>query len=703
MLEILRNLLSGPEKHKLDRLQQRFDDPEQFAQIVSHVLPEAINHCSKQSKQLNSELLPLIEEAVKVSVKRDIHVFADALFPVMGPAIRKSMTEALRQMVQSINQALEHSFSWKGIQWRFEAWRSGQSFAEIVLLHSLVYRVEQVFLIHKKTGILLQHAALTAVQHQDADLVSAMLTAIQDFVNDSFHTDGSFHAEGSSNVKAEQSLNQINMGEFSIWIEQGPDAVIAGAIRGNAPESLRQVFITTLENIHHQQAEALQNFTGDNTPFVPLEEQLKACLRSQYQAKKKKISWMTWGFMGGLLVAAIALLFFNFQVAQHWQNYVQLIKSEPGLVITDASKEGDSYVIRGLRDPLARQTEEILSSHPFTTEQVKHYFQPYQSLSDEFILQRAIKRLQAPEGIEIQVKQGELIVSGRVRSSWITELKAQSHTIAGVNKLNIKQLTPVIDLSKLKLPDTVRLTVEGEKVLASGRAPYEWVTTARAKIEKISGVKHYDDSQLHIDIDLSSLQAPEGVVMQLNKGLLTITGQAPNHWIKNLQEKALAISGIDKLNFDALVNSDLQSLKRIKQELEAEAIFFAPAQSSLPSNDQNSFKVFAKIRALSHYANLLSRQLRIIIQGYSDSDGIYNQRLRISLLRAERIHQFLISNGINSDLLEIRSMVTKTQPLKDTKIQEKAFNRRVSFAVQLINDSSDNTLNHAQKGREVIR
>ena len=492
------------------------------------------------------------------------------------------------------------------------------------------------------------------------------------------------------------------MGEFSIWIEQGPDAVIAGAIRGNAPEDLRQAFISTLEDIHHQQADVLQGFTGDDTPFAPLEEQLKTCLLSQYQSKKKKLSWMTWGFLGGLLVAITAWLFFHFQAAQRWQDYVQLIKSEPGIVVTDAKKEGDSYVIRGLRDPLARQPEDILSTSSLTTKQVIHHFQPYQALSDEFILQRAIKRLQVPKGITIQVKQGELIVSGRASSSWIAELKARSHYIAGVNGLDIKQVIPNIDLSELQLPHTVQLSVEGDKVLASGHAPYERITTAKARIEKKPGVEKYDDSQLHVDIDLSSLQAPEGVDLLLKNGLLTIAGQAPNQWLKNLREKALAISGVEKLNLDALINSDLQSLRRIQQELEAEAIFFAPGQSSLTTNEKNILKTLSKVQSLNHYADLLSRQLRIIIQGYSDSDGIHNQRLRISLLRAENMHQFLIINGVNPDLLEVRSMVTNNQPLNNTTVQEKAFNRRVSFAVQFYK-SLENNLNHAQEAREIIR
>ena len=86
-------------------------------------------------------------------MRRDPHVLADALFPVMGPAIRKSITETLRGMLESFNEALDNSFSLRGLKWRVEAMRTGKPFAEIVLMHSLLYRVEQVFLIHRETGL----------------------------------------------------------------------------------------------------------------------------------------------------------------------------------------------------------------------------------------------------------------------------------------------------------------------------------------------------------------------------------------------------------------------------------------------------------------------------------------------------------------------------------------------------------------------
>ena len=100
--------------------------------------------------------------------------------------IRKAIAETMAALVRSINSAVEHSLSPRGIKWRIESWRTGVPYAQVVIKHALIYRVEQAFLIHAETGLLLAHATAPGLQVPDADLISGMLTAIQDFVSDSF-------------------------------------------------------------------------------------------------------------------------------------------------------------------------------------------------------------------------------------------------------------------------------------------------------------------------------------------------------------------------------------------------------------------------------------------------------------------------------------------------------------------------------------
>ena len=56
-------------------------------------------------------LTPSLERAITASVRRNPRPLADALFPVMGPAIRKAVAHGLAGMVESFNRTLELSLS----------------------------------------------------------------------------------------------------------------------------------------------------------------------------------------------------------------------------------------------------------------------------------------------------------------------------------------------------------------------------------------------------------------------------------------------------------------------------------------------------------------------------------------------------------------------------------------------------------------
>src|SRR5688572_18709081 len=149
----LRALIVGPEQRQLRTLQTRLDDPATQIREVSRVLPQAML-LRKDDPQLTRALAPTIEETITAAVRKNPQPWADALFPIFGPAIRKAIAASLSSMLESLNQSLEHSLSWRAVQWRITAARTGKSFAEVVLLKTLVYRVEQVFLIERESGLL---------------------------------------------------------------------------------------------------------------------------------------------------------------------------------------------------------------------------------------------------------------------------------------------------------------------------------------------------------------------------------------------------------------------------------------------------------------------------------------------------------------------------------------------------------------------
>src|SRR5262245_2653784 len=104
----LQQILFGQEKRTLSRLQRHHDDPVLRAEDVSHVLPQAVVRCIGEDERLADAMAPAVESALKRSVRHDPGIVTNAIFPVIGPAIRKAVAELFARLVQSFNYALKH-------------------------------------------------------------------------------------------------------------------------------------------------------------------------------------------------------------------------------------------------------------------------------------------------------------------------------------------------------------------------------------------------------------------------------------------------------------------------------------------------------------------------------------------------------------------------------------------------------------------
>ena len=409
---------------------------------VSEVLPDALKKRAEKDNQLAEATLPLVEENIRQSVLRNPRILAEAIFPIIGPAIRKAIAEALSQMVQSLNQTLENSLSPKGLKWRLEAMQTGKPFAEVVMLNSLLYRVEQVFLIHKKTGILLQHVALNTTETQDGEMVSAMLTAIQDFVHDSFQT------------SEDATLDSLKVRDLSVWIENSPDAILAAVIRGNAPLSLREIFLEAIEQIQFEQEKDFHKFEGDTSVFEDTKPVLQECLQMQLGEKEKpKGSVLTpFNVLAGIL--GILLLvggFFYVRDYWRWSNYVERLRSEPGIVITDAERGFFKHEIAGLRDNLAVNPEEIAGEYGFDADDVRQNWKPFQDADPKFVVQRAEKFLNPPPGVQFSFENGVLTANGAASAEWFAEAKKFALALTGVNEFRVGLTGLLIQIDAKKI------------------------------------------------------------------------------------------------------------------------------------------------------------------------------------------------------------------------------------------------------------
>jgi OOP family OmpA-OmpF porin len=469
---VLRQLLLGPEQQRLDALTDRIDAMGLTAAEVAEQLPEAIALRASRDQQLGRALAPTVETALRESIRRNPREIAAAIFPILGPAIRKAISEAMTSLVRSINGAVEHSLSTQGIRWRLESWRTGVPFADIVIKHALVYRVEQVYLIHAETGLLLAHVSAKGTSAPDADIISSMLSAIQDFVRDSFQP-----GEGAT-------LRTFTVGEQTVQVESGPRALLAAVIRGDAPTSMTARLQQTLESVHLEFASPLVEFSGDDAPFQPVRPLLEQCLTMAVATRPAgtpgRLVWVRWALPLALL--ALVVVGLTIRSSLRWRRAIRALNAEPGLVLVDASRGWGGWHFRGLRDPVAHDPRAVLTAAGFTTAPASSRWEPYLSLDSGIVVERARRGLSAPPSVQATLRGDTLTLRGTAPLEWASTV-ASAGSFPGVRVLDVNDVQPTLPSGL----DSARRTIESSRILYDAGSA-ELVPAADAQLRDVAAL-----------------------------------------------------------------------------------------------------------------------------------------------------------------------------------------------------------------------
>ncbi|MFK7849322.1 MAG: OmpA family protein [Rhodothermales bacterium] len=421
-MDELRRLLIGNEGKQIEGLQARLNDVSRFKEegqvdAMGRELPQAIAYHNKDNSKLANALGPTIEETISLSIRRNPQPFADAIFPVIGPAIRRSIAEALRSVIESMNRAMEHSFSVQSMKWRIEAAKSGRSFSEVMLSHTLNYRVEQLFLIDKKSGLLIQHLFAETVEVMDSDVVSSMLNAIQDFVRDSL------------GAPREDVLDTIKIGDLTVLVEPGPDAILAAVVRGIPTTELSITLKEIIEAIHLQYGHILDDFDGDTDPLTPVLPLMRAGLLENYKQKERK-PYRLW-IIAGIIALGLTIWFvWSFRNYMLWTEYLEDLRNEPGLVVTQTSWEQGRFVVEGLKDPMATHPDSLVPE-ALPLDRVDGMWESYLALDSLIIIKRATKQLRAPAGVAFQLENDTLFARGKAPADWIVTAREKASFLLG--------------------------------------------------------------------------------------------------------------------------------------------------------------------------------------------------------------------------------------------------------------------------------
>lgn len=435
-LDELRRILTLPHVEPVAERVEALDSPGGRVALVRKALPGALRDADPA---ITSALAPAVEHALVASVKKNRGALSEVLFPIMGPAIRRSIRDALEGLVDSINRTLEHSLTPRGLRWRLEAWRTGRPFGEVVLRHSLVYRVEQVFLVDPRAGLLIEHASALGVRAVEPALVSAMLTAITDFARDSFQV-----GEG-------ESVRELHIGALELLIAPGPHAVLAAVVRGAPPPELRERLDATVEDLHGSFADELADFDGDPAPLAGVVPALEACLVDQRRAAKKSgVRWIAPALLLLVVLGALAFVGWRAQSARRalaeeraataaaWDRFADGIDELAGVVVADARMDVTPPRFLVLVDPSVDFSAEDAASGAPGDANVRVV--PHVSLEPEFVTRRVRAVLNPPASVSVAFADGVVQLSGVAPHAWATRAPWAVRGVPGVSEVDASAL-----------------------------------------------------------------------------------------------------------------------------------------------------------------------------------------------------------------------------------------------------------------------
>jgi hypothetical protein len=205
----------------------------------------------------------------------------------------------------------------------------------------------------------------------DSDIMSSMLTAINDFVKDSFQTSG--------------NLGSIDYGENQIILERGKHSILASVVYGESNRDLRSRMGRALTKIESDYASKLRSWDGDVDslsstvehlqPVMDLSKSVTKEMIDELQALKEVSLRSSWSQVAGFV--QVNLMLNNYSKKQlkgakltleYGADFLKLVKTEPKLKYSvtevDIKKVGanDEMAVTLYFEPL-KSTQASLNVH----------------------------------------------------------------------------------------------------------------------------------------------------------------------------------------------------------------------------------------------------------------------------------------------------------------------------------------------------
>lgn len=249
--------LAEAERRQMVELARRIDDlyaraggDAELRASVSRIIDGALHDAEvSRHRELADAMAPVVVRTVRAELVAPAtqDQIAGSLYKKIGEMVRRYVASAMRDLMEGINRRLEAGLSNNRLMLKLRSIATGRSMAELALSDTQRLAVEEVYLIKRGSGELIQHWEHTpddgdaplAGANRDT-LISGFLTAITAFAEEAFVAD-------------KASLRALDLDDHRIYLRGSPSHLVAAKCRGAAPgeiEALLDAELIRLLNEH---------------------------------------------------------------------------------------------------------------------------------------------------------------------------------------------------------------------------------------------------------------------------------------------------------------------------------------------------------------------------------------------------------------------------------------------------------------------
>lgn len=216
-----------------------------------------------EEEALISMIAPVLAGALRRKIRDAREEMVEALYPIIGRILVRAVWEAIHDLAHAISpRAL-----WRRTRMRGRDITGAEVIpAETAPQESPPYKVAEVFLVHRETGLLLWNVSSAPRALREPDLTRETLAAIHDFRRGAYGRD------------EERRHGGVRLGERRILMEAAQHTCLAVAIEGMEPSGFRTEMRERLDEVEHAYERALRDSGSDPPRRLRVQEPLSSLM-----------------------------------------------------------------------------------------------------------------------------------------------------------------------------------------------------------------------------------------------------------------------------------------------------------------------------------------------------------------------------------------------------------------------------------------